>query len=160
MVYWFTTEVEPMCSDSYLLRHLLRKIGGWGSTYSGSGDLWWWGLTMPAAAVRTRWWGDVLQRVTSKTRTRVYLVKGYFQYEGKGCEALARTQVYLSKTKLRKYKWVSSYIYTYANRGQGGAGVRGWSKWQVIVWEIRVRVRQMWEKEVGVGKTSGGPCES
>ena len=29
------------------------------------------------------------------------LAKGYFQDENKGCEALARTQVYLSKTKLR-----------------------------------------------------------
>ena len=30
-----------------------------------------------------------------------YLVKGYFQDEDKGYEASARTQVYLSKTKLR-----------------------------------------------------------
>ena len=29
------------------------------------------------------------------------LVKGYFQDEDEGCEAPARTQVYLSKTKLR-----------------------------------------------------------
>ena len=29
------------------------------------------------------------------------LVKGYFQDEDKGCEALARTQVCLSKTKLK-----------------------------------------------------------
>ena len=29
------------------------------------------------------------------------LAKGYFQDEDKGCEALARTQVYLSKTKLK-----------------------------------------------------------
>ena len=29
------------------------------------------------------------------------LAKGYFQDEDKGCEASARTQVYLSKTKLR-----------------------------------------------------------
>ena len=28
-------------------------------------------------------------------------MKGYFQDENRGCEALARTQVYLSKTKLR-----------------------------------------------------------
>ena len=28
-------------------------------------------------------------------------MKGYFQDEDKGCEASARTQVYLSKTKLR-----------------------------------------------------------
>ena len=27
--------------------------------------------------------------------------KGYFQDEDKGCEASSRTQVYLSKTKLR-----------------------------------------------------------
>ena len=32
--------------------------------------------------------------------TRGYLAKGYFQDEGKGNEASARTQVYLSKTKL------------------------------------------------------------
>ena len=30
-----------------------------------------------------------------------YLLKGYFQDEDKGCEVSARTQVYLSKTKLR-----------------------------------------------------------
>ena len=29
------------------------------------------------------------------------LAKGYFQDEDKGCEVSARTQVYLSKTKLR-----------------------------------------------------------
>ena len=29
------------------------------------------------------------------------LAKGYFQDKDKGCEALARTQVYLSKTKLQ-----------------------------------------------------------
>ena len=34
-------------------------------------------------------------------RARVYLAKGYFQDEDKGVEALARTQVYVSKTKLR-----------------------------------------------------------
>ena len=34
-------------------------------------------------------------------RTKGYLVKGYFQGEDKGCEASARIQVYLSKTKLR-----------------------------------------------------------
>ena len=33
--------------------------------------------------------------------TRGYLVKGYFQDEDKGYEASARTQVYLSKTKLK-----------------------------------------------------------
>ena len=32
---------------------------------------------------------------------REYLVKDYFQDEDKGYEALARTQVYLNKTKLR-----------------------------------------------------------
>ena len=31
-------------------------------------------------------------------------MKGYFQDEDKGSKALARTQVYLSKTKLGKYK--------------------------------------------------------
>ena len=30
------------------------------------------------------------------------LVKGYFQDKGEGLEALARTQIYLSKTKLGK----------------------------------------------------------
>ena len=34
-------------------------------------------------------------------RTKGYLAKGYFQDKDRGCEALARTQVYLSKTKLR-----------------------------------------------------------
>ena len=33
--------------------------------------------------------------------TRRYLVRGYFQDEDKGCGASARTQVYLSKTKLK-----------------------------------------------------------
>ena len=32
--------------------------------------------------------------------TKGCLAMGYFQDEDKGCEALARTQVYLSKTKL------------------------------------------------------------
>ena len=36
MVYWFTTEVESMYDEGYLLRHLLRKIKGQESTYSGS----------------------------------------------------------------------------------------------------------------------------
>ena len=36
--------------------------------------------------------------------TKMCLVKGYFQDNGKGSEALARTQVYLSKTKLRVYR--------------------------------------------------------
>ena len=33
--------------------------------------------------------------------TKGYLAKGYFQDEDKGYEVSARTQVYLSKTKLR-----------------------------------------------------------
>ena len=33
--------------------------------------------------------------------TKGCLVKGYFQDEDKECEASARTQVYLSKTKLK-----------------------------------------------------------
>ena len=33
--------------------------------------------------------------------TKGYLAKGCFQGEDKGYEALARTQVYLSKTKLK-----------------------------------------------------------
>ena len=33
--------------------------------------------------------------------TKEYLAKGYFQGGNRGWEALARTQVYLSKTKLR-----------------------------------------------------------
>ena len=33
--------------------------------------------------------------------TKGCLVKGHFQDEDKGSEALARTQVYLSKTKLK-----------------------------------------------------------
>ena len=40
------------------------------------------------------------------------LMKGHFQDEDDGSEALARTQVYLSKTKLGKYKQVSSSLYT------------------------------------------------
>ena len=38
-MYWFTTEVEPMCDEGYLLRHLLRKIEGQESPYNGSEDL-------------------------------------------------------------------------------------------------------------------------
>ena len=38
MVYWFTTEVESMCDNGYPLRHLLRKIEGQESTYSGLED--------------------------------------------------------------------------------------------------------------------------
>ena len=33
--------------------------------------------------------------------TKGCLTKGYFQDKDEGCEALARTQVYLSKTKLK-----------------------------------------------------------
>ena len=40
--------------------------------------------------------------------TKGCLVKGYFQDEGKGYEALARTQVYLSKTKLRLQRGIYS----------------------------------------------------
>ena len=35
-------------------------------------------------AVRMKWQRDVLRRVTSKMRTRVYLAKGNFQDEDKG----------------------------------------------------------------------------
>ena len=35
----FTTEVEPMYGEGYLLRRLLRKIKGRESSYSGSEDL-------------------------------------------------------------------------------------------------------------------------
>ena len=35
-------------------------------------------------AVRTNQQGDVSQRVTSKTETRVYLAKGYFRDEDEG----------------------------------------------------------------------------
>ena len=39
------------------------------------------------------------------------LVKGYFQDKDKGSEALARTQVYLSKTKLRSTgEYLAIYI--------------------------------------------------
>ena len=89
-VYWFTTEVEPMCDKGYLLRHLLKKIEGQESTYSGSEDLWWWGLTMS----QDDWYSK--DEVTQEC-----LVKGYFQDEDKGLKASARAQVYLSKTKLR-----------------------------------------------------------
>ena len=43
------------------------------------------------------------------------LVKVYFQDEGKGLEASARTQVYLSKTKLSS---TGGYLAVYYNRGQ------------------------------------------
>ena len=39
VMYWFTTEVEPMGDEGYPLRHLLRWIAGQESTYSGSEDL-------------------------------------------------------------------------------------------------------------------------
>ena len=39
VMYWFTTEVEPMGDEGYPLRHLLRWIEGQESTYSGSEDL-------------------------------------------------------------------------------------------------------------------------
>ena len=57
---------------------------------------------------------------------RVCLAKGYFQDEDKGCEALARTQVYLSKTKL---SFTGEYLAIYivkvqiGGMGQGGASV-------------------------------------
>ena len=54
-----------------------------------------------SGTARTRWQRGTLQRVTSKVRTKLYFAKGYFQDKGKGCGASARTQVYLSKTKLR-----------------------------------------------------------
>ena len=43
------------------------------------------------------------------------LAKGYFQGEDKGSEALARTQVYLSKTKLRS---TGEYLATYVVKVQ------------------------------------------
>ena len=42
--------------------------------------------------------------------TRGCLAKGYFRGEDKGGKALARTQVYLSKTKL---KFTSGYLAIY-----------------------------------------------
>ena len=42
--------------------------------------------------------------------TKGCLVRGYFQDKDKGCEALARTQVYLSKTKLRLQVGIQPYI--------------------------------------------------
>ena len=45
------------------------------------------------------------------------LAEGYSQDKDKGSEALARTQVYLSKTKLGKYKQVSSCLYTKSTHG-------------------------------------------
>ena len=74
-----------------------------------------------------------MRRATSKTR--VYLAKGYFQDEDKGCEASARTQVYLSKTKL-SYRWVSSHIYS---KSTIGVSESEWSKCEngeSQVWEV------------------------
>ena len=46
-----------------------------------------------------------------------YLVKGYFQDKDKGCKASARTQLYLSKTKLKNTgEDLAVYIERY-NRG-------------------------------------------
>ena len=45
------------------------------------------------------------------------LAKDYFQYEDCVQSLLARTQVYLSKTKLRDYKQVSSNLYTKVHVG-------------------------------------------
>ena len=42
--------------------------------------------------------------------TKGYLAKGDFQGEDKGYEASARTQVYLSKTKLKLQGGIQSYI--------------------------------------------------
>ena len=42
---------------------------------------------------------------------RRYLAKGYFQDRDEGSKALARTQVYLSKTKLgNTSKYLATYI--------------------------------------------------
>ena len=43
-------------------------------------------------------------------------MEGYSKDEDNGSKALARTQVYLSKTKLVKYKQVSSSLYTKSTR--------------------------------------------
>ena len=48
-------------------------------------------------------------------------MKGYFQDEGKGYEALARTQVYLSKTKLRLQRGIYS-------KGITGVDESEWSR--------------------------------
>ena len=78
------------CKESKI--NCLRTTGNWvgkgqESTYSGSEDLWWWGV--------------ILEKVS----------------QDQGQEALARTQVYLSKTKLGAYLWVSSILYTKSTRG-------------------------------------------
>ena len=49
--------------------------------------------------------------------TKRGLEKGYFQDKANGSDTLARTQVYLSKTKLRAYKKVSSCLYTKSTSG-------------------------------------------
>ena len=41
---WFTTQVEPIRRRVSLLRPLYKEIERWESTYSGSEDLWYWGL--------------------------------------------------------------------------------------------------------------------
>ena len=70
---------------------------------------------MPVAAVRMKWRESVLRRVTSKTGQGLLrsILSGDWDRNDKGYpsesdsrdgtrdEALARTQVYLSKTKLR-----------------------------------------------------------
>ena len=56
--------------------------------------------------------------------TKGYLAKGYFRGKDKGCEASARTQVYLSKTKL-KLQVVSSHIYS---KSTIGVDESQWSK--------------------------------
>ena len=77
------------------------------------------------------------------------LVKGYFQDEDRGSEASARTQVYLSKTKLGN---TGGDLAVYIVKVQVGvvshSGVKygndesEWSK----VWEQWVRVEYMWER--------------
>ena len=49
--------------------------------------------------------------------TKGCLVKGYFQDEDKGLEASARTQVYLSKTKLEN---TGGYLAIYSKSTIGG----------------------------------------
>ena len=49
--------------------------------------------------------------------TKRGLVKGYFQDEDKGSEALARTQVYLSKTKLENTSGELACIYSKSTIG-------------------------------------------
>ena len=123
MVYWFTTEVEPMCDKGYLLRYLLRKIEGWESTYSGSEDLWWQGLTMPywqwgqgdkgvscEGLLPRLGQGSMLRRVTSKMRTRD--VRLWLELR------------YIWVRPSWGYKWVSSHIYSKSTIGVDGGSVR------------------------------------